>query len=117
MSFWIWSWASFATSSLKSLPFFFTESLAFLRVLRTATFASSPTAFASFATSFRRSSVSCGMLRRMISPSLFGVIPKLASSNAASTSPNVLLSKGLTTNCVPLATEMDASWFKGVSAP
>ena len=65
------------SSSVISLAFsaFFAWSIASRRILRTLTFALSASLPTCLANSLRRSSVNCGIIKRITEPSLVGVIP------------------------------------------
>ena len=87
-------------------------------MLRTDTRASSAFDRTIFTYSLRRSSVSSGMVTRMMLPSLFGFAPRFGMSRmACSMSFRALLSYGVTTSVRASGFCSDASCASGVGVP
>ncbi len=87
------------------------------RTLRIATFPSSPTRRTTLTSSFRRSSVSVGIGRRMILPSFDGVRPRSDSWIARSIAFIEPGSNGCTVRSRASGAPIDARLFKGVGVP
>ena len=100
-----------------SFSSFFRESLASRRTLRTATLASSVYLRATLTSSLRRSSVSGGMLMRMMRPSLTGVRPRSDLRMAFSTTEMPPLSQGWMVMVRLSGTATEAIWEMGVGVP
>src|SRR5213075_2166907 len=93
--FWTSSWARISSSSLTSpsLRSALRWAIASRRILRTATFAFSPSCFTILVISRRRSSVSAGIGTRMTSPEVAGFTPRSESRMAFSTAWTIFLSQ------------------------
>ena len=90
---------------VPSFSIFSSASLTERRMLRIETLASSPLDLANLMYSLRRSSVNCGKLMRIETPSLLGLIPKSDSRSAFSIDDIAPLSKGLM-----IATRASGTW-------
>ena len=111
--------SSFRSSSVSS-DFFFMAlnfSMASRRMLRMATLPPSPYFFTCLVSSFRRSSVSWGKIRRITLPSFWGLMPSSEASRAFSTALSRVPSQGWITRVRASGVEMEATCWMGVSVP
>ena len=117
--FWISVSVRLASSSVICLSFSssLTWWLASRRMLRIATFASSPSPCTTLARSLRRSSVSAGMLRRITVPAVFGVRPRSEARIAFSTGPTICFSHGVMVIERASVTATLATCASGMSEP
>src|SRR6185437_3127976 len=119
VSFWTSSCERFSWSSLVS-PFLrrsFRWVIASRRMLRTATFAFSPSCFTILVSSRRRSSVSGGIGMRTTSPEVAGFTPRSESRIAFSTTCTIFFSNGWIAMVRASARVTFATWFNGTSDP
>ncbi len=91
--------------------------MALRRTLRIETLASSPFCLACLTNSRRRSSVSCGIEIRRISPLLVGFTPRSELRIAVSIGPSCACSYGFTTTIRGSGTVILDIWVIGVGDP